>query len=190
MGPVGQLWKGPAWLRLPLRHVVILAVPRGVVSVLPQDLADGDRVARDDAVVAGVTGRLVDDDAGCHRMVVAAGEECGPRRRAERRGVEAGVAQTRVRDAVQCRRGDHAAKGAGRAEANIIGHYQQNVRRALRRHNARRPIRLRLHGVGIDLAFERLRRVRQIPAVDGARRAGRARRAGDLLRKSVKRCQW
>jgi hypothetical protein len=40
------------------------AVPRRVIPVLAQDLADRNRLARDDAVVAGVAGRHIDDGAG------------------------------------------------------------------------------------------------------------------------------
>ena len=39
------------------------AVPRRVIPVLAQDLADRSRLARDDAVVAGVAGRHIDDGA-------------------------------------------------------------------------------------------------------------------------------
>ena len=37
------------------RRVVVLAEPRGAVAVLLQDRADGRRILRDDAVVAGET---------------------------------------------------------------------------------------------------------------------------------------
>jgi hypothetical protein len=40
------------------------AVPRRVIPALAQDLADRNRLARDDAVVAGVAGRHIDDGAG------------------------------------------------------------------------------------------------------------------------------
>ena len=148
---------------------MILAEPRGVVAVLPQDLADGDGVALDDAVVAGIARRLVDDDAGGHRMVVAAGEQRGPRRRAERRGVEAGVAQTHFGDAVQRRRRDHAAEGATAREkptssvmiSRMFGAPFGGTMRA-------GQYGFDCSGVGVDLASERLRRVRQISAVDGA----------------------
>src|SRR5215467_6690350 len=96
--PVGE-WASLA--RHPLRCVVILAVPRGVVAVLPQDLADSDSVSLDHAVISGEAGRLIYNDAGGHRMMVAAGEQGSARRRAERRGVEPGVAQAHLSDAVQ-----------------------------------------------------------------------------------------
>ena len=58
--------------------------------------------------------------------------------------MEVGVAQALVGDPVQRRRRDHAAEGARRAEADIVGHDQQHVWRALRRRDARWPIRRRL----------------------------------------------
>ncbi len=115
-------------------------------------------------------------------MVVAAGDQRGAGRRAERSRVEVGVAQPVVGDAVKRRRRDDAAEGRGRGEADVVGQDEQNVRRALRRHDARRPIGLRLRGVELDLAAELLRRRRQHAAVDRRGRVRRARRAVDLLR--------
>ena len=90
-------------------------------------------------------------------MVVAPGEQGRARRRAQRRRVELRVAQARVRDAIQGRRRDHAAEGARRAEADIVGDDQQHVRRALRRDDRRRPVGRRVRGVEVDDAAERCR---------------------------------
>ena len=65
------------------------------------------------------------------------------------------VAQSVCRDAVERRRRDDAPEGAGRAEADVVGHDEEDVRRALRRHHARRPGRFRLQGVQFDVALER-----------------------------------
>ena len=72
------------------RRVVLLAEPGGGVTVVLQDAADGSLVPGDDAVVAGEACGLLRDDAEARRMVVAPGDERGPRRRAERRGVRCG----------------------------------------------------------------------------------------------------
>src|SRR5215469_1907035 len=61
--PVGE---GAGLARIPQWHVVVLTEPRGAVAVLSQHLADCDTIARNDAVVAGITGRHIHDDAGCH----------------------------------------------------------------------------------------------------------------------------
>ena len=64
-----------------------------------ENLADGGRIFRDDAVVARKARGLFRDYAEAHRMMIAAGDEGCPRRRAERGGVELRVAQSRFRDA-------------------------------------------------------------------------------------------
>ena len=68
-----------------------------------------------------------------------------------------------------------------RAEADVVGHDQQNVRRALRRHYARRPGRRRLCSVELDLAVEWWRRRRKVSAVDRCRGVRRAGHSVDLL---------
>ena len=144
------------WACLPLRDVVILAVPRRVVAILLEDFTNADGVAWNDAVVSGVAGRLIDYNAGADRVVIVAGEQRGSRRRAERRGMEARIAQARLRDAVERRRRYHATEGAGRTKTDIVGHDEQDVRRTLRRHHTGWPIWLRLRSVGIDLPTKRL----------------------------------
>ena len=98
-------------------------------------------------VVARVAGGLLGDDAEADRVMVAAGDQRRPRRRAERGRVELRVAQARLRDAVQCGRRNDAAERAGNAVPVIVGHDQQDVRRTLGRHHLRRPVRLRLVGL-------------------------------------------
>ena len=123
-------------------------------------------VLADDAVVAGEARRLLRDHAEADRVVVAPGDQRRARRRAQRRRMELRVAQPRVGDAVERRRRDHAAEGARRAEADVVGHDQQHVGRALGRHHARRPLGLGLGGVEIDLAAELRRRVgRYLPSI-------------------------
>ncbi len=143
---------------------------------------DGGLVLGDDAVVAGETGGLLGDHAEAGRVVIAPGDERGARRRAERGGEHAVVAQTFVGDAVHRRRGNHAAEGAGHAESGVIGDDEQDVGRLLGWHDARRPPRLGAQGVVLDDAAEwRLGRG-ELLAGDGGGGAGRAERAGDLRR--------
>ncbi len=94
------------------RRVVVLAEPRGGVAVVQQDAADGGLVLGDDAVVARKAGGLLGDHAEAGRVMVAAGDQRGARRRAERGGVDVVVAQAGLGDAVHRRRRDDAAKGA------------------------------------------------------------------------------
>ncbi len=169
----------PGLARLEGRRVMVLAEPRGAIAVIEQDAPDGGDSLADDAVVAGESGRLLRDDAEAGRMVIAAGDQRGAGRRAERCRVEIGVAQAVGGDAIERRGRDHAAEGRGGAEADVVGHDEQDVRRTFGRHDAHRPIRLRLRGVELDRAAEGLRRRRQLVAGDVDRRRGRARRAVD-----------
>ena len=114
----GPLVEGPdGGGRLEGRRVVVLAEPRGAVAVVLQDLADGRLVPGDDAVVAGIARGLLRDDAEPGRVVVAAGDQGRPGGRAQGGGVEVGIAQPHLGDAVQGRRRDDAAEGAGRARS-------------------------------------------------------------------------
>ena len=95
--------------------------------------------------------------------------------------MEIRVAQSFRRNAVKRRGRDHAAKCARRGEADIVGHNEQDVGRALRRHHTRRPIGFRLRSIKVDLAPEGLRRRREIAAVDRRRCFRRPRYARDRL---------
>ena len=169
--------------RLERRRVVVLAEPRRAIAVVLQDLADRRLVPGDEAVVARIAGRLLGHHAESDRVVVAAGDQRRARGRAQRRRVEVRVAQAAGRDPVQCRRRDHAAERARDTVPRVVGHDEEDVRRTLGRLDARRPVRLRSHGRALDLAAESGRRRGDLVALDGRRRAGRARHAGDLLRK-------
>ena len=79
----GPLVERPDLAGLKGRRVVVLAEPRGGVAVVQEDAADGGLVFRDDAVVAGKTGGLFGDHAEAGRVMVAAGDQRGARRRAE-----------------------------------------------------------------------------------------------------------
>ena len=98
--------------------------------------------------------------------MVASGEQCRPRGRAERGGVEVRISKPRLRNPVERRRWDDTAEGARNAVALVVGHDQQDVWSPLGRHDAWRPIRLRLFGIEADLAAESRRRRRQVIAVD------------------------
>ena len=93
-----------------------ISVKRYVVRLSVDERAKANRafdsVAWDDAVVSGVARGHIDHNASAHLMVVAAGEQSGPRRRAERRRMEGGVAQAHLRNAVERRSRDYAAECA------------------------------------------------------------------------------
>ena len=172
----------PDLARSERRRVVVLAEPRRGIAVIQQDPADGGLVLGDDAVVAGEAGRLLGDHAEAGRVMVAAGDQRGARRRAQRSGEYPIIAQALVRDAVHGRRRDHAAEGARHAEAGVIGDDEQHIGRALRRYYARRPPGLGLQGVILNHATELRIGRRELVSGDGCGGGRRARLAGDLLR--------
>src|SRR5206468_410848 len=92
-----------------------------------------------------------------------------------RRRMEIGVAQTIPGNPVKRRRRNYAAECAGHAVAGVVRNYQQDVRRALWRHDARRPIGFRFRRLALDLAAEFLRRSRKLVAGNGGGGARRTR---------------
>src|SRR5262245_55210629 len=112
--------------------------------------------------------------------MVPPGDERCARRRTERSRVHARVAKPILRDAIERRSRDNAAEGSRRAEPNVVGHDEKDVRRLLGWHNARRPPCFRLKGVILDHAAEFRIGCRQLFATDRCGRTGRSRRAGDL----------
>ena len=169
--PRRPLIEGARHAVLERRRVVVLAEPRRGIAVVLEDRADGRVLRTDDRVIARVTRRQLRDHAEAHRVVVATGDQRRPRGRAERGGVELRVAQPRLRDPVQRRRRDDASKGAVDAIALVVGHDEQHVGRALGRHDARRPPRLRILDALLDHAAEFRRRWRQLLPVDRDRGA-------------------
>ena len=163
------------------RYVVILAEPRGGVAIVEQHAADGCLILGDDAVVAGEAGGLLGDHAEARRVMVAPGDQGSTRRRAQRGGEHAVVAQAFIGDAVHGRGRDHATEGAGYAEAGIIGDDQQHVGRTFGRHNTGRPPGLGFQGIFLDDATEFGIRCRQLLVADRGRCTGRTQRTGDLL---------
>ena len=165
------------------RRVVVLAEPGGGEAIVQQDAADGRLVLGDDAVVAREAGGLLGDHAEASRVMIAAGDQRSARRRTERGGIDLGVAQPVLRDAIHGRRRDDTAVGAGHGEAGVVGHDEQDVGRALGRHDARRPPRFRLEGVVLDHAAEFRIGRRELFPVNGRGGAGRTRLAGGLLQR-------
>src|SRR6266536_1657303 len=66
------------------RSIVILSEPGGAVPVLQQNAANRSGILWQDTVVAGEAGCLLRDHAKALRVVIAAGDQGGARRRAQR----------------------------------------------------------------------------------------------------------
>src|SRR6266481_9486135 len=99
--------------------------------------------------------------------MIAASDQRRPRGRAKSRGVELRVTQSRLGYAIHRGRRDYTAKGARHAVALVIGHDEQDVRRTLGRHDARRPVWLGIGGGFLDHAAERQRWWRDLFPVNG-----------------------
>ena len=95
--------------------------------------------------------------------------------------MELGVAQPCFGDAIQRRRRNDPAESAGNAVALVIGHDEQDVRRALGRDDARWPVRLGIGSSFLYHAAERQRRRRDLFPVNGDGGVGRTGCAVDLL---------
>src|SRR6516162_8372025 len=151
---------------------MVLAKPRSGITLFFQDFADGGAVLTDNGIVAWEAGGHLADLAKTDRVMVATGDERRPRRRTKRGGMELRIAQSGFRDAVHgwCR--DDAAECARHAIALVVGHDEQNVRRALWRYHSRRPPRFGIYGAFLNHAAKRWRWRRKLFPADCCRCAG------------------
>ena len=113
--------------------------------------------------------------------MIASCDERRACRRAKSRGMELCVAQPRIGDAVHGRCRDDTAERATYAVALVVGHNEQNVWRALGRHDARRPLRRGLRRGFVDHPAELRWRRRELLPVNARLGAGRTQLARDLL---------
>ena len=117
---------------LPHRHLVALADVSGGIAVEPQRLGEWGAGVRADRIVAGRRGGHLGDAAHPDCAVVATSEQRRSRRRAERRRVEAGIAQPFPGEPLGGGSLARSAKSAGGAEANIVEQDDQHVGRPSR----------------------------------------------------------
>ena len=131
---------------LPDGHLVALAELGGRVAVQLQRLRQRCLVLRPDRAVPGCGGGDLGDAAHADRVMVAARQQGLPRRRAQRGGVEPGVAQTTLGQPVERRCAGRPAERGRRAETGIIEQDHQHVRRPRRRpqRHDRRKRRVRI----------------------------------------------
>ncbi|MDX2513277.1 MAG: hypothetical protein QNK25_14610, partial [Desulfobacterales bacterium] len=149
------LIKRPDLTDLEIGRIVILAEPGRYVAVPLEDSGNRRLILGHDAVVARVAGRQFRYRTRANLVMVTPRDERRPRRRAHRRGMEVGVAETLLGDTVHCRRGYDAPEGAGHTIARVVGHDQKNVWCTLRRHHARLPVGSRINNIAFNLAAER-----------------------------------
>src|ERR1700720_2682267 len=106
------------------RSIMVLAKPRGGVTVLLQDLADGGAILCDNRIITWIACGLFRDHTKARGVVIAAGNQRRARGRTERSGVELRVTQSRFCNPVHGRRWDHAAESTIPSVALVVGHDQ------------------------------------------------------------------
>jgi hypothetical protein len=122
----------------------------GVVAVLQEHLRQKPVLERDKPVIARIARRHLGDTRHRIAVMVAAADDARAARRAQRRRMHVVVTQPPLRHTVQVRRRDRAAVTPELAEARVVKHNEQHVRRVLRRAHRRRPRRRRLIGGPAD----------------------------------------
>ncbi len=141
---------GAGEMRVLVGGQVPLADRVGRVALVAQDLGEEPGRAGDASGVPGEAAGQVRDPSHPDRVVVAAGEEAGPGRRAEGGGVEARVLQAAGGETVERRRVDVGAVAAELCEADVVEHDEHHVGCALGRSVVLGPPGLRLAPVPPD----------------------------------------
>jgi hypothetical protein len=141
------------------RDVVVLADPVGRPPVLTQDLGLKRVLHRNVRVVAGEPGGALGDRGEAVLVMVASCQEAGACRAAKGRGVPLRVAQAVLRETVHRRHLDAPAERRPGGEARVVVEDDQDVRGALGSpaRQVRRPVRLGVPDVEVDLTLELLR---------------------------------
>ena len=112
---------------------VPLAERRRAVAVVPEDPGQRRAVPWQGGAVAREPTRELADRAEPHGVVVPPGQQCRPRRRAQRRDVEPVVAQAALGHPRVVGRLDRPAEGARVAEPRVVDEHQQHVGGPVRR---------------------------------------------------------
>src|SRR5262245_66526745 len=94
------------------QRVVFLAEPRGGVSILLDNFADGRIVYANDGVIAGITRCLLRDHAITDGMMVPASDQRGAGRRAKRGRVELRITEPHACNSIKYWGRDNSAEGA------------------------------------------------------------------------------
>ena len=113
--------------RLPHRHLMALAELRGRVAIQLQRPRQRRHRVGQHRVVARRAGRNLGDAAHSNGMMVATGQQGLPRGRAQRGRVEAGELQPARCQFFRGGRLAGPAKGAGRAEADVVDQDNQDI---------------------------------------------------------------
>ena len=131
---------------LPNGDLVALAELRGRVAVELECRRQRRLGVRQHGVVARRCGRDLGDATHADRVMIAAGKQRLPRRRAQRSGVEARVLQAAFGELLEVRGLTRTAEDARCAVADVVDENDENIRRTLRRPQVadRRKLRVRI----------------------------------------------
>ena len=116
-----------------VRSHVPLAEPGGRVAVALKGPHKGSAVLRHARRIPRERAGQLPDRSEADGVVVAAGQQSGPGRRADRGHMEAVIREALLADARHRRRRDRAAERRRVAEACVVDQHEQHVRRAVRR---------------------------------------------------------
>ena len=188
----------PGRARLPDRHLVALAELRRRIAVQ----LEGQRQRRlgvgQHRAVAGRGGRDFRDAAHADRVVIAAGEQRLPRRRAQRGRVEARVSQPALGQLLEVRGLAGTAEHAGRAVAHVVDEDHQHIGRTLRRPHVpdRRELRVRIlrvirdQTVVLDVGNRQVRSVDVVGVAHAAAPWGRESRRRSRGAEAARAASW
>ena len=139
-------------INLVARGQVPLADGIGVPAALAQHLGDGPVLKGDAGREPGETGRGLGDAGHVVGGRVAAGEQAGAGRGAQRGGMEVGVAQAQVGDPAHRRGLNRPPEHVHRAIAHVVPQDHQHIRcpRGRLGLQKRRPVRLRVTDINLD----------------------------------------
>ena len=130
--PCGPEIKWPSLAVVPIGHVMVLAVPGGVVAVLPQHLREGADTLGHECVVARKASASFHNNSRICRVMIATREQgcaCG---RTKSRGVELRVAKAVLGETVEGRCRYRTTECTGSSEAHIVSQNKQDVWSSLR----------------------------------------------------------
>ena len=159
---------------LAIRRQVPLAERGRAVAVHLQHLRERRAVLRDERRIAGKAGGQLADGTETDSMMITAGQQGSPGRRAQRRHVEPVVPDTLLGHPRHGRRADRAAERTRVPEPRIIDQHQQHVGRPLRRRDVpdKAPVRGRARQRPVRRTLKRRIRHGQPGPVDRCIRHG------------------
>src|SRR6516165_4071340 len=162
--------------RHPVRHIVHLAEPCGVVAVLSENSRHRTGALGHQRIIARIAGRELGDVSAGNRMVVPSGNQSCSSWRAQRRRVVHVVTKAAVCNALEIGGLYGSAKRAAGPEAHVVCQDQQDIGGTRRRLDAFRKVRNRTLQGAFDLPLKRWFWSRQYRVCSGICQTGKRSR--------------